>query len=243
MVKPFFFFVSENNLPALAFDHPFLPALDNSKYWDKSQCGLRNAHENRDGWYVFHCVVRICTTLSVSPCYIYITYDASRVIFSSAFLSPSLSLLLFQCLIRGVGWYPTTDDFSYPLRFRTHESIVTKENITADMFVALLEGNHEISKINKAEESQGGFTHAQGLLDEPFQVGSCGAETKQTPKAPLESRVVFGHVRKATSNINEYNAHPFGKKNNLFVLFFSALYLSLTLMTHGPSPLNPMMGY
>jgi glutamine amidotransferase len=37
------------------------------------------------------------------------------------------------------------------------------------------------------------------------------------PNRPLESRVVFGHVRKATSTINDENAHPFVFNHLLFM--------------------------
>lgn len=119
---------------------------------------------------------------------------------------------------RGVGWYPKSDELGFPLRYRTHESIVSIENATSSHFLNLLAGNHEISLINKAEESFGGFSHKQGLLEETLQVGSCGIETKHFPNCPLESKVVFGHVRKATSNINELNAHPFGNTLSLYIL-------------------------
>mmetsp|Transcript_12076 Transcript_12076/g.15563 ORF Transcript_12076/g.15563 Transcript_12076/m.15563 type:complete len:430 (+) Transcript_12076:57-1346(+) len=158
---------TENSLPELAYDRPFLPALEHSSNWNAQQCGMRNAHENRDGW--------------------------------------------------GVGWYPTDSEFSFPLRFRTMESIVSDVNSTSPTFYDILDGNHEISLINEAKETSGLFEHSQGFLENSVSVGSCGTETKQTPKLPLESRVVFGHVRKATSNINDENAHPFVFNHLLFM--------------------------
>eukprot|EP00613_Pedinella_sp_CCMP2098_P070535 CAMPEP_0171921350 /NCGR_PEP_ID=MMETSP0993-20121228/20162_1 /TAXON_ID=483369 /ORGANISM="non described non described, Strain CCMP2098" /LENGTH=454 /DNA_ID=CAMNT_0012558707 /DNA_START=24 /DNA_END=1388 /DNA_ORIENTATION=+ len=164
---------SENSLPKLAYDHPFLPALKTSKYWNEEQCAMRNAHENKDGW--------------------------------------------------GLGWFDDHSGMGYPLRYRTNTSLVDEANATSPVFMSLLDGSTEISRAGVVREASGAFTHVQGLLSDiaptsdatssevfPGEVvASCGVEAKQTTNAAIESRVIFGHVRKATSKVTPENAHPF----------------------------------
>jgi predicted glutamine amidotransferase len=163
---------TENNLPELAWNHPFLPASTHEKHWTAHESSLRNANENRDGW--------------------------------------------------GVAWYQ--DGATFPLRYRTSKSLVTfEENATSPVFAELLDGLHNISQVTAVSESLGGFNHVQGLLGpEGIEVGRCGAETS-IPGAPVASRAIFGHVRKAShahDDIREdeaVNSHPFVFNNLLWM--------------------------